>query len=114
LAEVSAVAQRQKDTLGQRETAMKAELEKLKADRVALCKDVDESMMSRYERIMRHRKDSAIVPVQHGICGGCHLQIPPQVIHQAKSGGELVTCDQCGRILYWSREFEPVPQGAAN
>lgn len=112
LADVSAVAQRQKDTLAQREAAMKTELEKLKADRGALCKDVDESMMSRYERIMRHRKDSAVVPVQHGICGGCHLQIPPQVIHQAKSGEELVTCDQCGRILYWSREFEPAPQGA--
>ncbi|MBI5393771.1 MAG: hypothetical protein HZA91_00590 [Verrucomicrobia bacterium] len=114
LAEISAIAQRQKDTLGQREGAIKAELETLKADRGALCKDVDESVMSRYERIMRHRKDSAVVPVQHGICGGCHLQIPPQVMHQAKSSEELVTCDQCGRILYWSREFEPAPQGAVH
>ena len=114
LAEVNAVALRQQDTLGQRETTMKAELEKLKAERDALCKDVDEPVMLRYERIMRHRKDSAVVPVQHGICGGCHLQIPPQVIHLAKSGEELVTCDQCGRILYWSREFEPAPQGAVN
>lgn len=114
LTEVNAVALRQRDTLGQRETAMKAELEKLKAERGALCKDVDESVMSRYERIMRHRKDSAVVPVQHGICGGCHLQIPPQVMHQAKSSEEMVTCDQCGRILYWSREFEPAAQTAAH
>jgi len=114
LTEVSAVSQRQRQTLDQREAAIKAEMEKLKADRGTLCKDVDPSMMSRYERIMRHRKDSAVVPVQHGICGGCHLQIPPQVMHQAKSGEELVTCDQCGRILYWSREFEPVPQGASH
>jgi predicted nucleic acid-binding Zn-ribbon protein len=114
LTEVNAVALRQQDTLGQRETAMKTELEKLKTERGALCKDVDESVMSRYERIMRHRKDSAVVPVQHGICGGCHLQIPPQVMHQAKSSEELVTCDQCGRILYWSREFEPAAQTAAH
>ncbi len=106
LNEVNATAQRQRETLAQREAAMKQELEKLSAERAALARDVDESLFGRYERIMRHRKDSAIVPVQHGICGGCHLQVSPQLANDAKGGAEMVTCEQCGRILYWSRELE--------
>ena len=61
---------------------------------------------------MGHRHDAAVVPVQHGICGGCHLHIPPQLAHAARGGVELVTCDQCGRILYWSPEFEAVSHDA--
>jgi predicted nucleic acid-binding Zn-ribbon protein len=107
LDEVNAQAARQKDTIGKREVAMKDEIEKIKAERATLAGSVDESFLSRYERIMRHRQDVAIVPVQHGNCGGCHLQLPPQVAHQAKRSEEMVTCEQCGRILYWSGEYEP-------
>jgi uncharacterized protein len=107
LNDVNAQAQRQKDTISKREAAVKEEMEKITAERAALCAGVDESFLSRYERIMTHRKDLAVVPVQHGNCGGCHLQLPPQVVHQAKRSPEMVTCDQCGRILYWSGEYEP-------
>ncbi len=113
LNDVNAQAQRQTETIGKRETAMKEEIEKIKAERAALCASVDESFLSRYERIMSHRKDVAIVPLQHGNCGGCHLQLPPQVVHQAKRSAELVTCDQCGRILYWSGEYEPAAEHAS-
>ena len=113
LNDVNAQAQRQKDTIGKRETAMKEEIEKIKAERASLCAGVDESFLSRYERIMSHRKDVAVVPLQHGNCGGCHLQLPPQVVHQAKRSSEVVTCDQCGRILYWSGEYEPAAEHAS-
>jgi len=112
LNDVNAQAQRQKETIGKRESAMKEEIEKLKAERATLAAGVDESYLGRYERIMRHRQDVAIVPLQHGNCGGCHLQMPPQVVHQAKRNEELVTCEQCGRILYWSGEYEPAAEHA--
>jgi len=112
LNDVNAQAQRQKETIGKRESAMKEEIEKLKAERATLSATVDESFLNRYERIMRHRRDVAIVPLHHGNCGGCHLQLPPQVVHQAKRSAEMVTCEQCGRILYWSGEYEPAAEHA--
>jgi predicted nucleic acid-binding Zn-ribbon protein len=39
--------------------------------------------------------------VRNGNCGGCHLNLPPQVVHNAKTGGSLTSCDYCGRILYF-------------
>ena len=32
------------------------------------------------------------------------LHIPPQLVHNAKNGDELTSCDYCGRILYWQAE----------
>ena len=39
-----------------------------------------------------------------GNCGGCHLNIPPQIQHDAKKSAEVVSCSYCGRILYWEAE----------
>jgi predicted nucleic acid-binding Zn-ribbon protein len=113
LNDINAQAERQRDAIAKREAASKADIEKLKAERAELAGGVDETFLSRYERIMRHRRDAAIVPVQHGNCGGCHLQLPPQTVHQAKGGEGLVTCDECGRILYWIAEYEHATPAAA-
>jgi len=113
LNDVNAQAARQRDAIAKREADSKADIEKLKAERAEMAGGVEESFMGRYERIMRHRRDAAIVPVQHGNCGGCHLQLPPQTVHRAKGGEGLVTCDECGRILYWIAEYEHATQAAA-
>ena len=47
VAELTALVDRQRQTLGQREAAMKAELTNIKNERNELCKTVDESMLSR-------------------------------------------------------------------
>jgi predicted CXXCH cytochrome family protein len=43
------------------------------------------------------------VPVRGGKCGGCHLKISSEVESavRGKGDGKLVTCDQCGRIVWW-------------
>ena len=46
----------------------------------------------------------ACVPVKGGKCGGCHLKVSNEVESAARgktSDGQLATCDQCGRLVYW-------------
>jgi predicted nucleic acid-binding Zn-ribbon protein len=76
------------------------EIEKLKAGRPALTKEIDAEWLNRYERILRNKGDFALVSVQNGACGGCHMSIPPQVVHDARRGQKLSACPYCGRILY--------------
>jgi predicted nucleic acid-binding Zn-ribbon protein len=92
----------QKTTLDQRESAIKKELEELKAERDAKSKEIAEDIYEKYERIKRNKGGSAIVGVQHGNCQGCHLAVTPTVLHQVKSGRAIVTCENCARILYWN------------
>ena len=104
VAELTAKGNAEKAELQKRAAAMEAELAKLRVEREELSKQVDEDVLSRYARLLKSKGDVAVVPIRGGNCGGCHLHIPPQLAYNAKSGTSLVSCDYCGRILYWPGE----------
>jgi predicted nucleic acid-binding Zn-ribbon protein len=104
LKEVTAKGETEKSDLKKRAAAIENELAQLRAEREKLVANIDADALTRYERLLRSKGDIAIVPVQHGNCGGCHLHLPPQVAHDSKNGSELTSCSYCGRILYWQRE----------
>jgi len=35
-------------------------------------------------------------------CGGCHLKVSSDVESESRKSDKLATCDQCGRIVWWS------------
>ena len=79
---------------------IRAEIGKLQTDRKALAEQVDAEWLSRYERIQAKTGDYALVPVEHGACGGCHMNLPPHLIHDARKGLTFVQCSYCSRLLY--------------
>jgi predicted nucleic acid-binding Zn-ribbon protein len=104
LEEITGKAQTEKADLQKRAKLIEQELEQLKAEREKLAKEASPDILDRYERLIRSKGDDVIVPIRNGNCGGCHLHIPPQLIHNAKHSGELTSCDYCGRILYWQAD----------
>ena len=60
-------------------------------------------LLMHYQRV-HSRRENALVAVVDGICGGCHMQLPPYVVHeikkQAHTEDNVVSCDYCGRLLY--------------
>jgi predicted nucleic acid-binding Zn-ribbon protein len=92
--------------LNAREENLKKELAELQAGRTALAAAVDESALSRYDRLFKSKGENAVVGVEHSVCGGCHMKLPPQTIASCRGeGAELVTCPNCGRILYYTRDM---------
>lgn len=89
------------EELGRRGEALAAELAAIEAERASRIAGVDPVWLSRYERILNHVGDCAIVGVDHGTCGGCHMKLTPQAIHDARRGDSVSTCTFCGRLLYW-------------
>jgi len=87
--------------MDQRAAAVQQELAGIEADRAARSTGIDEQWMGRYNRIMKHVGDAAIVPVDHGTCGGCHMKLPPQVVHDTRRADAITACTFCGRMLYW-------------
>jgi predicted nucleic acid-binding Zn-ribbon protein len=92
--------------LGEREENLKQELAELEANREELAAAVDEGARSRYERLVRSKGENVVVGVQHGVCGGCHMKLPPQLIVTCQAEKELVGCSNCGRILYYTRDMD--------
>lgn len=96
----------QLDQLNTREQNLRKELAELQQNREELAGAVDESARDRYDRLVRHKGENVVVGVHHGVCGGCHMKLPPQLLVQCQAQQELVTCSNCGRILYYTRDMD--------
>ena len=97
------------DQIGQldaREGNLKKELAQLEANREELAAAVDEGARNRYERLVRSKGDNVVVGVHHGVCGGCHMKLPPQLLVTCQGEKELVGCSNCGRILYYTPDMD--------
>ena len=92
--------------LAGREKNLKQELADLEANREELAAAVDGGTRDRYERLMRSKGEHVVVGVQHGVCGGCHMKLQPQLLVACQAKKELVTCSNCGRILYYTRDMD--------
>lgn len=104
--EARRVVEDQMGQLGTREENLKAELIELEANREELAGAVDEVARSRYERLVKNKGENVLVGVQHGVCGGCHMKLPPQLLVSCQAQQELITCSNCGRILYYTRDMD--------
>jgi len=104
--EAKKLADTQVAELGQREENFKKELAALQSGRAELASAVDEVARSRYDRILKSKGDNAVVGIDHGVCGGCHMKLQQQLIVTCQAQKDLVTCSSCGRILYYTRDME--------
>ena len=91
---------RQLVDLDQKAKTLEARLEDLAREREQLAGAVEEDVLYHYERLFSSKGDAAVVAVEHGVCTGCHMKVTTQTAVRAKSDNEIVSCEQCGRILY--------------
>jgi len=80
--------------------ALEDRLGELTKERTEVADRVDEDVLNRYERLFASKGDAAVVALEHEVCTGCHMKITAQTAHRVKGGREIVSCEQCGRILY--------------
>jgi predicted nucleic acid-binding Zn-ribbon protein len=103
---LEAVFAQEKKVLDVQERTLAVELAQLETQQREASARVEKSLLERYSQIKTARKDQALAAVRDGMCAGCRLQIPPQLIAQVKRSEDLHVCPYCRRMLYW--EGEPV------
>jgi len=91
--------------LNTREENLKKELAELTSGRDQLAAAVDDSTRSRYDRLIKSKGENVVVGVEHSACGGCHMKLPSQIVTTCRGQAEIVTCPNCGRILYFTRDM---------
>ncbi len=92
---------REKQALDELERTLSTELADLETQQQARSAHVEKGLLSRYNSIKASRKDHALAEIKEGICSGCRLQLPPQLISEVKRAEGLHTCPYCRRMLYW-------------
>ena len=104
-AEARKVTDGQVADLMKRGESLRKELAELEANRTRLLETVEPAARGRYERLLKSKGATVVVGVQHGVCGGCHMRLPAQILVTCQAQQEIVGCSNCGRILYYTRDM---------
>jgi uncharacterized protein len=90
-------------------TRVEAALEQSTAARAALLKELDPQLVRLFETVARVRKGVAIASAtRDGLCAVCHVRLRPQVFQRVRANSEIIQCDSCQRILYYTPPPPPV------
>jgi len=92
--------QEEKQKIEIEKKAAEEEFNNLNNMRKEFTEKIDKNTLSKYERILKNRDGLAMVPVIADACGGCNMNLPAQVINEAKLKKGLTLCGNCARILY--------------
>jgi predicted nucleic acid-binding Zn-ribbon protein len=92
---------RQTADLDEKSKALESQFEALTRERSELAEKIDEDLLGRFERLFKSKGDAAVVAIEHGVCTGCHMKVTTATASQVRAGKEMVSCENCGRILYF-------------
>lgn len=82
-----------------RVSGLDTDIRQLEGERAGKVGEVAPEWLVHYERVLA-RRERALVPLVNGVCGGCHMTLPPSVRQNVMRQGDLVSCDHCGSLLY--------------
>ncbi len=82
-----------------------------RTERDRLFGNLPKAMSALYARISARIRDGiAVAEARNRSCTACFMSLRPQVMSEIRRGAEVITCDNCGRILY----YVPVDSTPAN
>ncbi|PPB69141.1 hypothetical protein CDQ76_00380 [Campylobacter hyointestinalis subsp. hyointestinalis] len=66
--------------------------------------EMNQKVLTFYEKIRKWAKNTAVVPVKKQACYGCFMKINDKTYANVIKSEDIVTCPHCGRILYKDSE----------
>jgi len=75
----------------------------LENERLEKIKDIDDTTLRRYNRILEARDGVAVVPLQGTACSGCGNSLTLQVAAEIKAKQTVHACVICSRIVFYDK-----------
>ena len=102
LARAGRDAEAARAALGGERVALERESTRLTDLRRDETRHVDPRTLGIYEQLLKTRRGLAVVAMVNGHCLGCHVRLRPPVEQQVRRNDEIVQCESCQRILYYT------------
>lgn len=83
-------------------------LAELAGKRETLRAAVEADLLGHYDRVLKLR-GSAVAEVRQEKCTSCYVMLRPQKYQDVRNQ-QVLTCDSCGRILYYDPSHEPAAE----
>lgn len=79
----------------------KAEFDQTTTKRAEMFAKLPERLAAVYDRLAQRSRDGiAVAEVVNGSCTACFISLRPQVQMEVRRGDQIITCENCTRILY--------------
>jgi predicted nucleic acid-binding Zn-ribbon protein len=118
LSEMKANLEKDEAMIGKQEEEVQKEQSRIKEAVAAKGKDLkslekkektitpglDEEILFKFERIIKSKSGLGIVPIEHGVCSGCHMILSVQFVNDVRKGEGIMFCPYCSRILFHESE----------
>jgi uncharacterized protein len=79
------------------------DLKSARSEREQLFGALPKAMSGLYARISARIRDGvAVAEARNGACTACFMALRPQIMAEVRRGVEVITCDNCNRILYYA------------
>ena len=85
------------DTIGDKVTIKVTERDQVTGN-------VPRPILSIYNRVRKGKGGSAVVAVKKRACGACYKALTPKKVQEIRKADKILTCDNCGRMLFWDSE----------
>ena len=70
-----------------------------------LAQQLPRQLFLTYDRMARGRRGQALAEIRSdGICSACRIKVRAKVFSDVRKGDQMITCENCGRILYHRAE----------
>ncbi|MFA7346048.1 MAG: C4-type zinc ribbon domain-containing protein [Terrimicrobiaceae bacterium] len=86
--------------LGEKEANLKSRISELEDARQKAAAEIEEDLLDRYNRLFQTKNAAAVVALEHEVCTGCHMKVTTQTSVELRAGKTIISCPQCGRILF--------------
>ncbi|MCJ7822015.1 MAG: C4-type zinc ribbon domain-containing protein [Armatimonadetes bacterium] len=80
------------------------DIAELEATRQEKASHVRAQLLKRYEQIRIRQGNLGLVKLTETTCPGCRITLPSETVKGLKAGRQDLTCENCGRMLFWARE----------
>ena len=78
------------------------QLEAALKEREWLLTSLPKQLSKLYDRISTRIRDGiAVAEARNSSCSSCFMALRPQVMSEVRRGNEIITCENCNRILYY-------------
>jgi predicted nucleic acid-binding Zn-ribbon protein len=99
------LAKKKEDILHEKRNAEDT-LKNLEKEKEDLLPKIPSDQMRLYKQISQKKNGIVLSPVTDEFCTMCHMRVRPQMLNELISGKEIITCENCGRILYYVKKSD--------
>jgi predicted nucleic acid-binding Zn-ribbon protein len=80
---------------------LEEELKAIEEERQKAIARISKQVLTQYQKLLVTKAGIALAEARGESCSGCYMSIPPQVYVNVKKNESIITCPNCGRILYY-------------